>query len=296
MSVTVLNNEIECIYNEPALLGESPLWNAEEQMLYWVDIEKAFLHCLNPQTREHHAWPMPTEIGCIGFRKAGGLIAAMRHGFATIMLPTGVVTMMDTVLTDADGVMFNDGKCDRAGRFWAGTKDLQEQSDIGALYRLDISRKATEITKGFAVSNGFAWSPDNSTFYVCNSPARIIYQYDFDMEKGTLSHQRIFAKLAEETGYPDGVTVDSEGGVWNAHWDGGCITRYLPNGVIDEVIKMPVRRPTSCCFGGENLTTLYVTSASTRLSQEELIKDPQAGCIFALNVGIKGLLEPKFLG
>ena len=291
-----INTKIECIYNVPALLGESPLWDPEEQMLYWVDIEKPALHRFNPQTQQHQMWSMPTEIGCIGLHHAGGLIAAMRHGFARIALPSGEVTMMNTILSDADGVMFNDGKCDRAGRFWAGTKDLLEQSDIGALYRFDVTGKSTEITKGFAVSNGFAWSPDNSTMYVCNSPARIIYQYDFDIDTGTLSHKRIFATLSEESGYPDGVTVDSEGGVWNAHWDGGCLTRYLPNGKIDGVIKMPARRPTSCCFGGKNLTTLYVTSASTRLSEDELKQDPKAGCIFSLDVGIKGLLEPKFLG
>ncbi len=295
-AMAVLNKNIECIYNKPALLGESPLWDPEEQVLYWVDIEKPALHCFDPQTKKHRVWSMPTEIGCIALRAAGGLVAAMRYGYANIALPSGEITMINTVLTDADGVMFNDGKCDRAGRFWAGTKDLSEQADIGALYRLDATGHSTEITKGYAVSNGFAWSPDNTIFYVCNSPARIIYQYDFDIGAGSLKNKRIFAKLPDESGYPDGVTVDSEGGVWNAHWDGWRLTRYLPNGKIDDVIKMPVRRPTSCCFGGTNLTTLYVTSASTRLSAEELKQDPLAGCVFAVDVGIKGLLEPKFVG
>lgn len=295
-STTVFTNTIECIYNQPALLGESPLWDAQQQMLYWVDIEKSALHCLDPQTKYHRVWSMPSEIGCIALRAGGGLVAALRYGFAYIELPSGHVTMMDTVLADADGVMFNDGKCDRAGRFWAGTKDLAEQNDIGALYRLDATGRSTEITKGYAVANGFAWSPDNTIFYVCNSSARIIYQYDFDLKAGTLNNKRIFATLSEESGYPDGVTVDSEGGVWNAHWDGGRVTRYLPNGKIDDVIKMPVRRPTSCCFGGANLTTLYVTSASTRLSAEELKQDPFAGCVFAVEVGIKGLIETKFIG
>ncbi len=285
---------IECIYDQPALLGESPLWNAAEKTLYWVDIEKRALHGFDTTTQKHHMWPMPTEIGCIALHASGGLIAAMRHGFASIALPSGEVTMMNTVLTDADGVMFNDGKCDRAGRFWAGTKDLLEQADIGALYRLDAANNLVEIEKGFAVSNGFAWSPDNKLFYVCNSPSRIIYQYDFDYAAGSITNKRIFAKLPEDSGYPDGVTVDSEGGVWNAHWDGWRLTRYLPNGKIDRVIKMPVRRPTSCCFGGPNLTTLYVTSASTRLTANELKQNPQAGCVFAVEVGIRGLLEPEF--
>lgn len=288
--------KIEYIYNQPALLGESPLWDSKQQLLYWVDIEKRELHCMNPLTKKHQMWAMPSEIGCVGLRAKGGLIAAMRYGFAAIDLPSGETHMLNTVLTDANGVMFNDGKCDRAGRFWAGTKDLKEQSDIGSLYRLDAAGQSTEMTNGgFAVSNGFAWSPDNSLFYVCNSPSRIIYQYDFDFEKGTLSNKRIFATLPEEHGYPDGVTVDSEGCIWNAHWDGWRITRYLPNGKIDSVIEMPVRRPTSCCFGGPDLTTLYVTSASTRLTAEELQENPQAGSVFAIQTGIKGLPEPEYI-
>lgn len=297
MSTTAtFTKNIECIYNQPALLGESPLWDADLQLLYWVDIEKSTLHSLDPRTQQHRVWTMPSEIGCIGLRAGGGLVAALRNGFAKIDLPSGQVSMINTVLTDADGVMFNDGKCDRAGRFWAGTKDLAEQNDIGALYRLDASGQVTEMDRGYTVANGFAWSPDNSILYVCNSAARIIYQFDFDIKNGTLNNKRIFATLPPESGYPDGVTVDSEGGVWNAHWDGWRVTRYLPNGKIDEVIKMPVRRPTSCCFGGPNMTTLYVTSASTRLSAEELKEDKFAGCVFSVDVGIKGLNETKFLG
>lgn len=286
---------IECIYDEPAILGESPLWHPTEQVLYWVDIEKPALHCFNPQTQQHQMWPMPTAIGCIALRITGGLVAAMRYGFASIALPAGEITMLASPLTEADGVMFNDGKCDRAGRFWAGTKDILEQTDSGSLYRLDANGDCTEMAKGFAVTNGVAWSPDNTIFYVCNSPARIIYQYDFAIASGTLSNKRVFAELPAESGYPDGLTVDSEGGIWNAHWDGWRVTRYLPNGKIDTVIKMPVRRPTSCCFGGADLKTLYVTSASTRLSAEELKENPQAGCLFAVKVGVKGLLEPYFL-
>ncbi len=286
-----MHNKIKCIYNTPALLGESPLWHPEEQMLYWVDIEKPALHRLDPRTQQHRMWPMPTEIGCIALCAQGGLVAAMRYGFARIALPAGEVTMITSPVTEADGVMFNDGKCDRAGRFWAGTKDRLEQADIGSLYRLDAQGHCTEMAKGFTVTNGVAWSPDNTVFYVCNSPARIIYQYDFSITSGTLSHKRIFAHLPEDSGYPDGITVDSEGGVWNAHWDGWRVTRYLPNGKIDDVITMPVQRPTSCCFGGTELTTLYITSASTRMSAEELKQNPLAGCVFAVDVGVKGIVE-----
>jgi sugar lactone lactonase YvrE len=291
-----MNPSVTCIFDQPALLGESPLWHPQEKKLYWVDIEKKAIHRLDPTTQQHHTWPMPTEIGCIAMSAKDGLMGALRYGFARINLSSEEVCMLQTPITALDGVMFNDGKCDRAGRFWAGTKDILEQSNIGALYRLDASLQCKEMARGFAVSNGFAWSPDNKYFYVCNSPERMIYQYDFDLKTGSISSPIIFAKLSEDSGYPDGLTVDSEGGLWNAHWDGWCITRYLPNGKIDRIIEMPVQRPTSCCFGGPDFKTLYVTSASTRLSAEELKQNPLAGCMFAVEVGVKGLPEPMYAG
>ncbi len=288
--------KVTCIFEASSKLGESPLWHPHENALYWVDIEGCLLHCLNPPTGVHRQWSMPSEIGCIGLASRSGLVAALRDSFVHIHLPSGEVALIDTPLTAEQGVMFNDGKCDRAGRFWAGTKDLLEQSDIGSLYYLDSERQCTESITGFAVSNGIAWSPDNTTFYICNSPAKVIYQYDFDLATAALSNRRVFATLPADAGYPDGLTVDSEGCIWNAHWDGFRITRYLPNGKIDNVIEMPVQRPTSCCFGGVDLTTLFVTSASTRMTAEELEKSPLSGAVFAIDVGIKGIPEPLFLG
>lgn len=288
--------QIECVFDEPSILGESPLWHYEEQVLYWVDIEKPALHCLDPETKEHCMWLMPAPITCIGMRAKGGLIAAMRYGFAKIASSSGQVTMVKSPITDTDGVMFNDGKCDRAGNFWAGTKNLLEQTNNERLYRLDSQGHCTEMGRGFVVTNGIVWSPDTSIMYVCDSLARIIYQYEFTIETGEFNNKKVFAQLAEESGYPDGLVVDSEGGIWNAHWDGWCITRYLPSGKINEVIKLPVQRPTSCCFGGSDLTTLYVSSASSSMSEYELKHNPQAGCVFAIQVGVKGLPEPQYLG
>lgn len=286
--------QIECIFDQPSSLGESPLWHIEEQALYWVDIEKPALHRFDPKTKQHRMWPMPTSIACIGLHEKNGLIAAMRYGFAHILLPSGKVEMISSPISDSDGVMFNDGNCDRAGRFWAGTKDTSEGSSNKSIYRLDHDQ-LFKITDGFAITNGIVWSPDNSIAYICDSLARIIYQYDFSIATGILSNQEIFAQIPEEKGYPDGLAVDSEGGIWNAHWGGGCITRYLPNGNIDHVIHLPVPHPTSCCFGGPNLKTLYITSARLNMSDEEIKQNPLSGCIFATRLDITGVPETSYL-
>jgi sugar lactone lactonase YvrE len=291
-----MNPAIHCIFSKRTILGESPLWGPRENVLYWVDIEKPALHRLDPASGQHRQWPMPAEIGSIGLHAKGGLIAALRYGFAHVRLPDGTITMIDTPITQAHGVIFNDGKCDRAGRFWAGTKDVRERDGIASLFQLDTHGQSQEVEHGFTVTNGIAWSPDNTRFYVCNSPARVIYQYDFDLAGGTLRNRQVFATLTEDGGYPDGLTVDSEGGIWNAQWDGWCVTRYLPDGCIDRVIDLPVQRPTSCCFGGPDLTTLYITSASTRLTPIELARNPQAGYVFSVETGIKGIREPEYAG
>lgn len=288
--------QIKCIWDQPSQLGEGPLWHPGEQALYWVDIVEATLHRLDVRTGEHRSWLMPTEIGCIGLRAKGGLVAALKYGFASIELPSGKVSYINEPITEQDGVMFNDGKCDRRGRFWAGTKDIKESDPKGAVYRLDSNGKSHKMIERFTVTNGFGWNLDNTLLYVCDSPARKIYCYDFDQATGEITNQRPFATVPEDAGYPDGLTVDSKGYLWSAHWDGWRITRYDPEGNIDQVIPMPVQRPTSCCFGGSDLSTLYVTSARVRLSEAELAKGPLAGSLFAIDVMAQGVAEPAFLG
>jgi sugar lactone lactonase YvrE len=237
---------------------------------------------------------MPSEIGSIAWRAKGGLVAALKDRFVTIDTKTGTTQNIALPLQSMKNVMFNDGKCDRQGRFWAGTKDIAEQEPIGALYCLNKSN-VIEMLNGFTVSNGIAWNLDNSLMYICDSPARQIYQYEFDPIDGRLGKMEIFAQIRKEEGFPDGLTVDSKGYLWSCHWDGWQITRYAPTGEIDSIFSMPVPRPTSCCFGGPDLATLYVTSASINLTAAQLADAPQSGMVFAIETGIKGLFEPSYL-
>ena len=284
------------VCDEMMLLGEAPLWHPVENNLYWVDIAGETLNRLDVNTQSIKKFNMPSQIGSIGWRAKGGLIAALSDRFAFINTETGVVETIVLPLQHTREVMFNDGKCDRQGRFWAGTKDVAEKKPIGSLYCLDTEGKTKETIRGFTVSNGIAWSLDNSRMYICDSPTRQIYQYEFDSEQARLGRCHIFAQVPEAEGFPDGLTVDSEGYLWSCHWDGWKITRYKPTGEIDGVIPMPVPRPTSCCFGGPDLKTLYVTSASIRLSDSALMSAPLSGQLFAVEVGVKGLAEPAYLG
>jgi sugar lactone lactonase YvrE len=289
--------QIDVVCDQTMLLGESPLWHPVENCLYWVDIVAATLNRLDVVNKSFKEFNMPSQIGSIGWRAKGGLIAALSNQFATVNTATGITQTIALPLQKQRGVMFNDGKCDRQGRFWAGTKDISEKNQLGSLYCLDAKGKIAEMLQhSFTVSNGIAWSLDNRRLYICDSPARQIYQYEFDLEKGQLGRSQIFAQVSETEGFPDGLTVDSEDYLWSCHWDGWQITRYTPTGDINSIIPMPVPRPTSCCFGGPDFKTLYVTSASMGLSASMLEDAPQSGQVFALQVDVKGLSEPAYLG
>ena len=287
--------KLDVICQEIMLLGESPLWHPMEKCLYWVDIVAATLYRLN-KDGSTQKFIMPSEIGSIAWSGKGGLIAALSDRFVSINTNTGDIQTIALALQGIKGVMFNDGKCDRQGRFWAGTKDIEEKRPLGSLYCLDKGGEVAEMLNGFTVSNGIAWNLDNSLMYICDSPARQIYQYEFDPIRGRLGQVQVFVQVPEEEGFPDGLTVDSEGYLWSCHWDGWRITRYSPTGEVDSVIPMPVPRPTSCCFGGPELKTLYVTSASIGLSAAKLADAPQSGQIFAVELNVKGLPESAYLG
>lgn len=286
-----MNINIAC--QQIMVLGEGPLWHPIEKCLYWVDITAATLYRLN-QNKSIDKFAMPSEIGSIAWRANGDLVAALNDRFVTIDTITGTTQNIAFPLQETKNTMFNDGKCDRQGRFWAGTKDIAEQQPLGGLYCLNKG-DATKILSGFTVSNGIAWNLDSTIMYICDSPVRQIYQYEFDSKNGSLGKMQIFAQISKEEGFPDGLTVDSQGYIWSCHWDGWQITRYTPTGEIDSIIPMPVPRPTSCCFGGPDLTTLYVTSASIGLTAAQLSDAPQSGMLFAIETGIKGLSEPSYL-
>jgi len=215
-------------------------------------------------------------------------------GFGFLDLNTGTITRTANPESELPNNRFNDGKVDRAGRFWAGTMDDSCAGPVGSLYRWDPNGTVTRMATGFICSNGLGWSPDNRILYFTDSMIRTIWAYEFDLASGSLGARKVFAELAKDDGVPDGLTVDSEGFVWSAIWDGWRVIRYAPDGRIDREIRMPVQRPSSCMFGGDDLKTLFITSACVELGWNSLCRGPLAGALFALQCEVPGLPEVSF--
>ena len=298
--------EILDVIETGAILGESPVWSARDGVLYWIDIKAPTIHRFDPLTRADTAWPVAQEIGSIALRRGGGLVAALRDGFALIGADFTTVEWITNPEVDKPLSRFNDGKCDRQGRFWSGTMHDPagppaahfERQPVGVLYRLDQDRSCHALADGILVSNGLAWSPDGGVMYFTDSPRRTIWAYDHDTAIGGLSGRRVFAQIPEAPGRGtgDGATVDVEGFYWSAEFRGSRLVRYAPDGAVDQMIDLPVSRPTSCAFGGDGLATLFVTSAKIMLNAAELAAEPLAGALFALDVDVCGLPEAEFAG
>ena len=228
--------------------------------------------------------------------KSGRMVFGDADGLRFLDLTTGEVTRIGDPEGHLPHNRFNDGKVDRSGRVWAGTMNEHGPEATGSLYRLDPDGSIHNMASGFVCSNGLGWSPDNRTMYFTDSMVRTIWTYEFDPETGALGDRRVFATLAEDDGFPDGMTVDSEGFVWSAVWDGWRILRFAPDGSVDRTVPMPVQRPSSCMFGGPDLKTLYITSACVELGWNALKRGPLAGSLFALPTDVPGLPEVPFGG
>ena len=275
-------------------LGESPLWDPETRHLFWVDINRRLIHRLDPDTGEITDWSCKTEPGCLGRADNGRLIAGLRDGFYFFSPATGVFEHITDPEPAKPANRLNDGKVDRAGRFWAGTmRDPNPGAPDGALYKLE-DRIATRMLDAIRIPNSLCWAPDNQTLYFADTRARVIWAFDFDLATGTISNQRTFVDLQHQAGRPDGATVDSEGCLWSAEYGGGRVVRYTPGGVVNTIVDLPVASATCPALGGPDLKTLYISTASQRLTEDELKLQPQAGGLFACEVRVAGLPEPAF--
>lgn len=276
-----------------ATVGEGPVWAVTEEALYWVDVPAGVLHRFVPASGATRSWQLPAELGSIALRAGGGAIAALRSGFCLLNLDTGEVTALEDPEAEQSRTRFNDGKCDRLGRFWAGTMDVEERAPLGALYRFEGRGRCQRVLGGVGLSNGLGWSPDDRTMYHTDSLTGVITAYAYDVDSGSLSAPRPFV-VDRPPAVPDGLTVDAVGCVWGVKWDGWRVVRYTPDGRVDREITLPVQQPTSCAFGGSGLDVLFVTSAREGLGPAALAEQPLAGSIFAIDAGIQGLPEPLY--
>jgi sugar lactone lactonase YvrE len=295
MNAMISLPKIHCVQQANAILGEGPSWDPRKQALYWIDIRRPAVFRFEAGLGQTGHWPLPLPVGCVApVHPENRLVFADANGFGFLELETGAIARIADPESHLPGNRFNDGKVDRAGRLWAGTIDDRCIEPVGSLYRLDRDGMVSRMATGFICSNGLGWSPDNRTMYFTDSMVRTIWAYEFDLASGELGERRVFAKLPRDDGVPDGLTVDREGFVWSAIWDGWRVIRYAPDGSVDKEVRMPVQRPSSCMFGGPDLTTLYITSACVELDRNALKSGPLAGALFTLECDVGGLAEMPF--
>jgi len=288
--------EVQCVVEAAADTGESPVWSEAEQALYWVDIPGCKLYRFDPSSGDNDAWDMPAPIGCVALREGGGLLVALQTGLFGFDPAQGTLQHLAEPSFDPAGARFNDGRCDRQGRFWVHSM-AQPPDSSGQLYRVGGDLCPHPMVAGLMVGNGLAFSPDGRTLYHSDSHRSVqtIWAWDLDPADGTIGNRRLFATTHDVAGRPDGAAVDADGCYWTAANDGWQLIRYTPQGKVDRTIRLPVRRPTMLAFGGRGLDVIFVTSMRPG-RDDPPAEQPLAGGLFALALGIQGLPEPRFAG
>jgi sugar lactone lactonase YvrE len=296
---------VEAAGQAPASVGESPVWRAAEQALYWVDIPAQKIVRLRIDSGERSEWLLPEKVACIAFDRRGTVLAGCETGLFAVTLTEATaageavqVTGRKLAAPDfaCDDMRFNDGRCDRQGRFWSGTtvQDMAAAKPAGALYRFDERGVlSAPVVEALITQNGLAWSPDGTTMYLSDSHPlrRQIWAFDYDVETGEPRNRRVFADLNHHAGRPDGAAVDADGCYWICANDAGLLLRFTPEGKLDRQIAVPAIKPAMCAFGGRELDTLFVTSIRPAANASE-----HDGHLFAVRPGVSGLPEPEFAG
>ena len=287
--------EVHPVLTMGSHLGESPIWDAPAGVLWWIDIYKPTLNRFDPMSGRNQEIKLDQNIHAIAVRRSGGIVGSFQHGIGFVDPATATVTTVADPIGEAPA-KFNDGKCDRGGRFWTGSMSNDWVTPIGCLYRFDGDRTLRIMDTGFKLSNGMGWSPDDRTMYFTDFGQSTIFAYDYDAGSGAIDNRRPFVTIPQGEGQPDGMTVDADGCLWVALWDGWAVARFDPAGKRVATIRLPVMRPTSCMFGGPDFATMYVTSATMLLAEAERADQPLAGAVFAIETGVHGVDEPKFAG
>jgi sugar lactone lactonase YvrE len=287
----------ELLVDARATIGEGPVWDDRSERLLWVDIAAGLVHRLDPSTGQSSTLDVGQPVGSVAPAEDGGLVAAVRDGFALFAPGSGIMSRLLPVERALTANRMNDGKCDSWGRFWAGTMAVGHTPGAGTLYRLEKTAgdyTVEPMLSGITVANGLDWSPDNRLMYYIDSATQRIDVFDFDEERGSLTNRRVFAAIAAADGLPDGMTVDAEGHVWVALFRGAKVRRYRPDGEIDLEVKVPVTLVTSCAFGGAHGQDLFITTARHRLTPAEAAEQTTAGGVFICRPGPTGRPPYRF--
>ena len=288
-------SDVTAVWEIPALLGEGPVWVEAEDAVYWVDIFSNQIHRYTIGDGAKRTWTFPFSITSLSPRAGGGFVGTSNDGFVSIDFENLSADPIQLPEADMPGNRFNDGKVDNSGRYWAGTMDLDQQAESGALYRLDPDLSVAKVDEDYIICNGPTFNLENSIIYHTDSIKRVIYALDIGAG-GILSNKRVFTRFTEDgDGVPDGMTVDSEDCLWVAHFGGARLSRFSPGGELLETVPLPAPNITSCTFAGA-LDTLYITCARIFMSDAELEQYPLAGSLLAFKPGVTGAPTPLFGG
>jgi sugar lactone lactonase YvrE len=279
-----------------ATLGEGPVWDEEQQRLLWLDILPGLVHRFDPATGGDDVFRVGKPVGSAGLRRGGGLVLAVEDGFALLDEDWQRLDQAAVVEHPGPRARFNEGKCDPAGRFLAGTMAYDLTPGAGSVYRLDPDLTVTKLLDGVTISNGLAWTADGATLYYIDSPAQGIDVFDYDAAAGRLANRRRLVDIPAAAGMPDGMTVDTDGCLWVALYGGAAVHRYTPGGRLDATVTFPATNITCPVFGGAGFGLLYVTSARDGLDERQLAAQPHAGAVFTADVGARGLPALRFAG
>ena len=288
---------LDLAYETRAALGEGPVWDNRRRVLYWLDIENRTVHIFDPSTQMNRRISTEQRVGCLAPTASGDLLLGMEKGFGRLNIESGEVRPLLDPECHLPSNRFNDGKCDPAGRFWAGTMSMQKEKGAGSLYCLFPDMTFRTMISGVTTSNGMAWSGDQTAFYYIDTPTLKVAAFDYNPETADISRRRNIIAIPQEQGKPDGMTIDEEDMLWIAHYGGGRVTRWEPaTGKLIATLELPVPNVTSCTFGGLHLDELYITTARQGLTEEELTEHPKSGSLFRAAVGVKGTPAPVFAG
>ena len=290
--------DVELLLDARATLAESLLWDPEEVVLFWADIRAPALFRLDPASLEQRRWNLPADVGAFALaddRRTA--VVALRTGLFALSLATGALEQLESPPFDPARFRFNEGACDAVGRFWVGSMfdplpgENGHEPEPGPLVSWCPVSGLLPQPDAARCHNGMGWSPDGDTFYLSHSQERVVFAFPFDARSGQLGERRVFVR-PNGGGVPDGAAVDEEGAYWCAMHGGGCLHRYAPDGALLQEVALPVSQPTMCAFGGPDMRTLFVSSASEHLSPEQKQAEPLAGGLFRFEPGVRGLPKP----
>ena len=292
-----MSKQAELLVDFHAKVGEGPLWDEQAQVLYWVDIMGHQLCVFDPATGANTTIDVGQPVGTVVVRQQGGLMLALQHGLAAFDLQTRESTILADPEAHLPGNRFNDGKCDPAGRFWAGTMAFAATEGAGSLYCMDTDLRVRRVLGQISIANGIVWSLDHRTMFFIDSLKRDIRAYDYEQDTGAITNERVVCRFTEEIGLPDGMAIDEEGMLWVAHYNGSRVCRWHPaDGSLLQTIPLPVSRVTACAFGGPGLDQLFITSASQGMSPADWQQEPHAGGLFVCEPGVRGVPSYRFGG